>query len=304
MSQKIPATLVGVAIGDALGLPFEMKLSTEPNLQKWDGSSYLPTSNKWMTAEPGWVSDDTQMTLALARSITEEGSYDPAKVMDSYLSWFQSPTCRGMGGTVREAILTYLRTKNSLNCGVPGSLGNGTAMRASPIGLAFRKEIDAVARISDLDASLTHQSVEARHASMAIAIGVALLSLGAYTLSQVPKVVGTMLPHGLLKEVLSGQPYGLNDKTLPGYLRSLPGKAVTNDVAVVYGIVGSAPSFNRGLELAIRRGGDTDTIASMVGGLLGSHYGLADIPSNLLDPLENKEEILALNHACWKMGGS
>jgi len=304
VKDRTPAPLVGVAVGDALGAPFEGRMSLSPLLLDWDGHSYLPTRNNWLMIEPGQVTDDTQMTVALAKSLVQEKTFNPSAVMESYYKWFQSGSCRGMGNTVREAILKYLRTKSPTTCGVAGSQGNGTAMRVSPIGLAFRHDLDLAARYADVDASLTHQSPEARHGSMAIALGVGLLALQVTTPTYLAKKVATMLPAGKLHDIFENFPQPLPRHSLAGYLKALPPRGVTADVAVVFALAAVATSFKEGIELAIRRGGDTDTIASMVGALLGAFYGLEGVDSTLLEPLEDRDALIALNHQLLTLADS
>ncbi len=300
--MRRPAPLLGGAIGDALGVPFEGKWSLDPVLQAWDGATYLASETHG--TQPGWFSDDTQMSVALANTLVDRGTYDPVAAMDAYLAWFQSGKARGMGGTIREAILRYMRSHNVFTCGVPGSQGNGTAMRAHPLGLAFHRDIRKVAQVADLDAALTHQSQEAKHASQAIATGVALLTLGTTPLDQLVKTVALSLPAGRLKVMLETLPYPLGARSMAGAIQRIPRIGVLADVATVFVYATTAPSFHRGVENAIRHGGDTDTLASMTGALLGAHYGLDGIPEFLIRPLESSASLMNLDEQLLAMAAT
>jgi ADP-ribosylglycohydrolase len=59
--------LLGTAIGDALGVPFESMLHTNPALEAWDGISFGDSEYHKLTA--GQYSDDTQMSIIVAESL-------------------------------------------------------------------------------------------------------------------------------------------------------------------------------------------------------------------------------------------
>lgn len=90
-----PAVLVGQAIGDALGMPFE-KLGDEvhPDLGTWDGMSFR--KGTFHDLPPGHWTDDTEMAECLTQSLLQHGAIgeDTAK---RYLEWARG-TPHGMGG--------------------------------------------------------------------------------------------------------------------------------------------------------------------------------------------------------------
>ncbi len=138
------ATLVGCAIGDALGNPFEMDPANKPRLLEWDG--LFKEGGTFWWGQPGQYTDDTLMSLALAASLLEFQGFNPEDVGLKYLAWMESGNTRGIGGTTAAALTnlkfgsTYLTSGLTHNDGKP-ACGNGTAMRASPIGLFYRNDI-------------------------------------------------------------------------------------------------------------------------------------------------------------------
>ena len=132
------ATLVGCAIGDALGNPFEMDPANKPRLLEWDG--LFKEGGTFWWGQPGQYTDDTLMSLALAASLLEFEGFNPEDVGLKYLAWMDSGNTRGIGGTTAAALTnlklgaTYQTSGLTHNDGKP-ACGNGTAMRASPIGL-------------------------------------------------------------------------------------------------------------------------------------------------------------------------
>ncbi len=86
--STLPRTLTGLAIGDALGMPFEMKEHTDPVLESWDGKFHpCPDSHPFCKdLKAGQWTDDTKMARALAMSLKERLTYDPADAAAEYLA--------------------------------------------------------------------------------------------------------------------------------------------------------------------------------------------------------------------------
>jgi len=191
-SVKI-ATLVGCAIGDALGNPFEMWHVSKAGLQEWDGQ--FKAGGTFWVGEAGQYTDDTLMSMALAASLVENHGFDMADVGSKYLAWMESGNTRGIGGTTARALTRLKNGASVLESGVthiedgkPAS-GNGTAMRASPIGLWYRKDPEKLLEVAMLDASITHNSFEPKMGSVAVALGTALIANGMDDRIEVVKTV-------------------------------------------------------------------------------------------------------------------
>lgn len=108
------------------------------------------------------------MSLALAGALVKRRGFDPRTVAHSYLDWFQYTNCRGIGGTTKKALETFARDFDPETCGVIGSEGNGTAMRATPIGMYYcHRPLDEGMAVARRDAVLTHRSLEAEEGSAA-----------------------------------------------------------------------------------------------------------------------------------------
>lgn len=130
------ATLVGCAIGDALGNPFEMKSAESPAIQEWDG--LFKAGGTFWVGEPGQYTDDTLMSIALSTSLIEKQGFDPDDVAQKYLAWYDSGNTRGIGGTTASALMHYKMGATWQESGLTHNPdgtptgGNGTAMRAAP----------------------------------------------------------------------------------------------------------------------------------------------------------------------------
>ena len=162
--NKVLGGLFGVACGDALGATLEF-LSKEEGFNKY---GYLKEiiGGGFFNVKPGEITDDTEMTIAVAKGILEE-PFMPWKTIGNYfLNWYDSNP-RDIGNTVRFAMDEYLSCKNwaeaayrTNNRLLGKSGGNGSLMRCIPVGLYY-DEIDMVKSISKIQSGLTHYAGEA-----------------------------------------------------------------------------------------------------------------------------------------------
>ncbi|HOY62693.1 MAG TPA: ADP-ribosylglycohydrolase family protein, partial [bacterium] len=104
-STKFEGCLLGLAIGDALGMPFEgMRTSTIKSMLGGKAGEFMPCRDRGLRA--GQWTDDTKMALKLAESIARKnGKVDPADVARAYVEWYDSGDLRGIGRATLEAIL-------------------------------------------------------------------------------------------------------------------------------------------------------------------------------------------------------
>src|SRR5574338_15573 len=163
--------LLGTAVGDALGVPFETKLANYEPLVAWDGKSYLGSEHHGL--QPGQYSDDTQMSLMVAESLIENHGFNPDDLAERYVDWIVSGRARGYGKTTLLAITNLVNGKHWSESGIAGSYGNGTAMRAAPFGVYFRNDIHSLVAICKMDSAITHASEEAEAGAIAIGLAAA-----------------------------------------------------------------------------------------------------------------------------------
>lgn len=284
------ATLVGCAIGDALGNPFEMKPAISPLLTRWDG--LFKAGGTFWKGEAGQYTDDTLMSIALASSLVEKQGFDPEHVAAQYLAWYESGNTRGIGATTAGAMVNLKMGANWQESGLTHSYdglpagGNGTAMRAAPIGLFYRHDLPKLIEVASLDASITHDSDEPKMGSIAVALGIALLALGDVPMVHEDSSVGTLpsvinvltdsevkrkliLAHELLKNHVDPV-LALAEIGTSGY--------VPETVGAAFYCLSSTDNFKDCVVMAVKGGGDTDTTAAIAGALAGTYYGLEGIP--------------------------
>ena len=149
--------------------------------------------------KPGQYSDDTQMSIEVAESLIKNG-FHPQDLSERYVEWLTSGRARGYGKTTLMAVHNLLEGKHWSQSGVPGSYGNGTAMRAAPFGVYFRDDLPMLIEACKIDSAITHASEEAEAGSIAIGLSAALAAQNDtdHLLDRIHKV----LPDSKVKSII------------------------------------------------------------------------------------------------------
>jgi ADP-ribosyl-[dinitrogen reductase] hydrolase len=165
LRDKFVGCLLGCAVGDALGAPFEgLWAHSVP-----DESTLLREFAEFEGYPSGQFTNDTQLTVATARSIVATGGVSPDHIARSIAGLFKRQEVIGPGGACMAAALTFLRTRDWTTCGAEhGQAGNGTAMRTAALGLAFLNRPD------ELPGSVAEVSRITHHDPRSVAGGVAV----------------------------------------------------------------------------------------------------------------------------------
>lgn len=181
---KNPATgsLLGLALGDALGFPTEFN----------DVPAILAKCGPWREMElPGpvaYITDDTQMALAVARALrtaTGRGPLDAARfeppLRAEFVAWYRSPeNNRAPGNTcLRACDLLTAEDRRWQDASQIHSKGCGANMRVTPLGLLPGLSDEQRAGAAQLQAGLTHGHPTALAASDLTAHAARLLAEGA-----------------------------------------------------------------------------------------------------------------------------
>jgi len=306
-----PRPLTGLAIGDALGMPFETHSFMSEALQKWDGSFLSGETNILQPErEPGEWTDDTKMALGLAESLVETSTYDPVVASSKYVEWYQSGDLRGIGNATREAMDRLIRGHHWNQSGVLHAQGNGSAMRAAPLGFFFRKSLITVGDMVRIDARITHRDTEAEEGAVAVALAVALLAEKTVEKHELIKPILNLLhnnPESSTVTMIETKLIELQNflgealevkEVLKRLIDSGTGAHVVETVPAAFLCFMSTESFKDAVELAVRAGGDCDTTAAITGAMAGAYYGEEQIQP-YLEQLEQASYLTHLDHLMY-----
>jgi ADP-ribosylglycohydrolase len=280
-TERAVATVVGSAVGDALGAPFEFGPpgGFAARFPERGCGGEMCGGGGW---EPGEATDDTQMAVLVAESLLERGGLDLPDVFARFQRWAASDP-KDIG----------LQTEDVLTNGMPWDLaaarhfqvnqraaGNGSLMRASTSAVYFAPAgssptMDAARRI----AALTHGDRAAWEGTAVVHELVRLGLAGADPLRALPDVLDALHPDHRQRyaTVLAADWHPRQATEFNGAVWPCLGSAVW--------ALRSTTSFEDALRAAIDLGGDTDTVAAVTGGLAGAYYGLEAIPARWTEPL-------------------
>lgn len=258
--------LLGQLAGDTLGGQVEGRPHEEVRQRYPHGVRDLADGGRWGTLA-GQPTDDSEMALALARTLIAEGSFRADAVAAAYRTWLDSSPF-DVGKTIESALRGIPR---------PNSQSNGALMRISPLGIlgAFRDPQDVV-RWAEEDAALTHEHPLCGEASglfaRAIAHGIRYGGTGQDLFEHMARWSDEMkLSPGIL-DLFSAAVREENplEDTRKGWVLV----ALRNALWQLY----HASSLEEALLDTVMRGGDTDTNGAICGALLGAVYGRCAIP--------------------------
>ncbi|MFO7251450.1 MAG: ADP-ribosylglycohydrolase family protein [Actinomycetes bacterium] len=265
-AARIRAGILAFACGDALGVPWENRPVAEIDAARLDE---LPQRPGWPR---GATSDDTQQLVMLAENlIATGGAGDPRAFLAALAA--ARDTIRGIGPTTLRAITRFTETGAVR---APDGSSNGAVMRVLPLGWATRPA-DAEHR----RALVAKMTATTHGAPAAVAAACAVAAMGSHAVAGDP-------PERLIAVALAElDRFGLGEAARPvrlaadGEWRPGPG-GVTLDVldtlaAVLHTIRhGGEPA--EAMRRAVLLGGDTDTVAAIVGGVLGGGHETVAIP--------------------------
>ena len=286
-----------LAIGDALGMPVEGLTAREIREtlgQVRDMISPAP-DHFHFGLKAGQFTDDTEEALILAESMLESYGFSGDKFADRMMDWGRSWSLdeslnRGVG-LATKASLESMRSGVSWQESGARIPTCGSAMRAAPIGLLYHCDLGMVSRYAELQSICTHCSSAARAASVAVAAGVAL------GLKNFPK--GTILSMSSSLAARVDRDFSQRLQWVGALMGMNPDEAletIGNSPEVYETVPAAFYCFMRfepeeALVAAASTGGDTDSIASIAGSLIGASSGTAWIPLRWLSILEEREHI-------------
>jgi|SRR3989344_588777 len=350
--EKYIATLLGCAIGDALGMPVEgwyreqikkyvgriTELRAPVIIRDRKGTKVEEDEfgkiGYWTgTYKKGEYTDDTLLTLALARSISKKRGFDLEDVAKKQLEAYElclnekGELKNGFGGTTMEACKRLKAGISPLESGVIGGPGNGPAMKMSPVGMYMHAAKDyynglefakQVSQITHLDPRSIASGIVQAHAICALLFGIdkkdfleSLVDVCERHENALDERF-TWHKSGSLSQRLKWiiENKGVDDETAFQYFGKIPDK---NKLPKVSSAVYKSYPFSlwmfqkywdnpfEGLVETVNFGGDCDTTGAIYGALAGAKHGLSIFPEEFVRDIKDVEEIFELGRSIYAL---
>jgi ADP-ribosylglycohydrolase len=302
MRSRCIGTIVGFAVGDALGMPAEF-LSRE-QIRRYYGK---PISS-FLKAHPGHASDflpqgsytdNTQTMLATAECLIECKRMDPARQADALLSWYLNTLPH------RTPSRANLRSCKHLSMGRPWnksgvfSSGCQAAVRMPPIGLLFSRSPEALTRAALDDCIITHNEPRARAASVSVAYLIARLMQSDERSWPGDQVLETADHIARLDEDLAAVlRWTTQIVHLPPeealFEIGTSSDALETVPAAIYCFLKHPRNFSSAVLSAVNAGDAADAIGALTGSFIGALAGLDAIDKQWLLEIENSDVLIGV----------
>lgn len=285
MTSHLEQCLFGLAVGDALGFPFEKFPRGTFSCTTMTSSSRFPK---------GTWSDDTAMTVAELVSLGEKGRVDFDDMSERFFCWMDqgryscTGTCNGIGHTTMEAIRNYMMGSEAVKSGLVGirSNGNGALMRLMPFSL-LKEEYRQGWDIKDA-ISMTHRHpislaccIFYDHLLRALLFDSSLQAAYEFASERVEERERTLIQAPHWEELVSRTESEMKSDAY-----------VVSTLFTSVWCVEKTTSYKEAVLKAVNLGEDSDTTASVTGVIAALKYGIGGkrgVPKEWIDDLRSKE---------------
>ena len=270
-------SLLGLAIGDALGTTLEFQRNPSADRSTWQ--TEIIGNGPFQVPVGGWT-DDTSMALALGYAYKHQKGFDPETIAQYFLDWWLkgkyswANECIDIGGATRTALTKINQRKQGdspyQGSTHPSASGNGGIMRLAPAVIANALTPAKAIEEAISQSRITHASDECCHYADRLA-----------------------------RVLLAGDPFirEVEDSILPDTTpwEELPnGGYVKDTFETAMWAARNSNSFEECLLLAVNRRGDADTIGAVAGQIAGAQYGYNAIPHKWRQALLWRDDMVYL----------
>ena len=283
--EAVVGCLLGTAVGDALGLPYE---GLSPRRAR---KLFPDTSQHHLLFGKGMVSDDTEHAAFVARALLDaDGDVDRfRRRLARALRWWLLGLPAGVGFATLRAIIRLWLGIAPEKSGV-FSAGNGAAMRAPILGVALGDDVTTLQTFVGASTAITHRDPKAYYAALAVA-------LAAWQSAQQTRPTAGRFSSAFRELAPEAEADELNAliecaaasaearQPLPDFAQSIgsakgiSGYSYHTVPCVLQQWFRDPDDFEGGLQALICAGGDTDTTAAIFGGIVGARVGETGIPA-------------------------
>ncbi len=326
--DRFSGCLIGQCLGDATGFAVE---GFSPEACKRYIEDYLKTEKAGEFGSfpfPfGQYSDDSQLARELMQSYAARKKFDPADYAERIKLIFAEKRIVGFGYSTKEAVKRLFQGVSWEESGTPSpSAGNGSAMRAAPIGLFFFDNPQMLIRAAHDQGRITHRDPRCSAGAVAISGAVALalqgnkIEAGSFipTLadwtntidprfaSELRKLIGwvSMPPEEAVTHISNAgfDPDYVDDEEWKG----MSAYVISSVLWSLYAFLRTPDDYWETICTAVSAGGDTDTTAAMAGAISGAFLGIDAIPSRMTSYLTDRgtwkfNDLVELAHRCYEI---
>jgi ADP-ribosylglycohydrolase len=290
IEKKLRGYLFGTACGDALGRPVE-HLTLEQIKEKYGEKGILevPLDSLW--------TDDTQLMLVIARGALRGAGLEIPELMDciaeELIHWLDEPDL-GAGPTSRGAAF---RLKEGIHWSGSGIVSKtcGSLMRVGILGFIYRNNPEKLIQAALLSGKITHLHPVSDAASIA----------GAYAVKLALDGIEPEEMYKTLLKVTEGFSQEFTDALKKSYETAHSGMAdedamkelgqgwyADETFALAYFCILRYPDdYKKAVQTAVNITGDSDSVGSVAGGILGAKLGIEAIPFSWIEALKEKEKL-------------
>ncbi len=288
VEKKLRGYLFGTACGDALGRPVE-HLTLEQIKKKYGEKGILevPPDSPW--------TDDTQLMLVIARGLLRGAELEIPGLMDyiaeEFILWLDEPDL-GAGATSRGAAL---RLKEGIHWSGSGIVSKtcGSLMRVGILGFIYRNDPEKLVQAALLSGRITHLHPVSDAASIA----------GAYAVKLALDDMGPEEMYKSLLKITEGFSQEFTDALKKSYEIAHSGMSdedamkelgqgwyADETFALAYFCILRYPDdYKKAVKTAVNITGDSDSVGSVAGGILGAKLGIEAIPISWIEALKEME---------------
>ncbi|TVR81878.1 MAG: ADP-ribosylglycohydrolase family protein [Rhodospirillales bacterium] len=309
--NQVAGCLIGQCVGDAVGFVVEGAAASvcRPYADAVLLRGEIPGTRRGGFPF-GQFSDDSQLARELVLSLMAYQPFDPADYGARIRDLFTTGRIVGGGRATAEAAARLASGVPWNESGTPPpNAGNGSAMRAGPVGLVCFNDPDRLIGLACDQGRITHADPRCSAGAVAVAGAVALAMTEGPL--DVPAVAATLATWANRVDRRVGDAIA----ELPGIVAMSPADALPAIQAIVaadfddgeaaggvspfvttsvlwslYAFLRTPDTYRQCLHTAVAVGGDVDTTAAMAGAMAGARVGLDGIPRPLAERIEDRGE--------------
>jgi ADP-ribosylglycohydrolase len=284
--RRARSSLEGLSLGDSFGERFFLPAAlAEPLVEQ-----------RLLPAPPWRYTDDTVMALSIVETLEIHGEIDQEVLAQRFSRKYRLDPGRGYGG-MAHLILREIgegspwQRVSSAAFGGTGSMGNGGAMRAAPIGGYFWDDLEAASHQAQRSAEVTHAHLEGQAGAAGVAAAAARASGGCSDSREILEAAAAFTPDGETRAgILEALrlPLSCSVGAAVGALGN--GSRVISQDTVPFALWCAArhlTHFEDALWATVSGFGDRDTTCAIVGGIVSLAVGREALPSDWLAARES-----------------